>query len=104
MLDLSECVFIAEMRPDDEPRISALKKVDKEWITEQIRTKCDRHVSSGEAFLGDTILNSLEGNSAELDLKFNSSHCSWDVSFLASSDDIVALITFLCTYGVYRSI
>lgn len=79
-INLQDYIFLAEMRPSDMSVISSLKHVDKQWVSEQLRSKYDRHVSTGEVYLADvTIKNDVDGV-VDLALTFNKSHCSWDVS------------------------
>ena len=74
--------FIAEIRPVSQPRISREKSIVENVLIRQIRSKYEKNEANGEIFQADTVtVLSTTGKQAEVELVFNSQHCSWDYSW-----------------------
>ena len=81
LLRLEQYIFIAEIRPSREPRLSNQKLISKTEIANQLRTKFDFHSKGGELFLAETNILSNNGEESLVDLTFNSQQCSWDYAW-----------------------
>lgn len=74
--------FIAEIRPVSQPGVSRVKSIKEEDLQRQIRSKYEKHEANGEIFQADSAnILSMSGKVAEVELTFNSQHCSWDYSW-----------------------
>jgi len=74
--------FIAEIRPVSQPRISGAKHILEADLLRQIRSKYEKNEANGELFQADNInVVSSSSSGTEMELTFNSQHCSWDYSW-----------------------
>jgi hypothetical protein len=74
--------FIAEIRPVSQPGVSKVKSIKEDDLQRQIRSKYEKHEANGEIFQADSAnILSMSGKVAEVELTFNSQHCSWDYSW-----------------------
>jgi hypothetical protein len=76
-----EFLFIAELRPSQEPRLSSFTRTRKSAIMDQLRSKSEKSGAAGELFLADiqNVIHTSTGVQAML--IFNAQHCSWDYSW-----------------------
>lgn len=87
--EINDFIFIMEIRPLSQPRISAQRQLQKQDIISQIRTKFDKTSLQKELFMGEikvlatSIPKEPQIGTKEIDLQvvFNSSHSSWDYSW-----------------------
>lgn len=79
--DINDYIFIAEIRPIDQPRISSQEMVRKSIVMDQIRTRQDREVGKKELFMGEIRVINKSLKSIELEVIFNAKHHSWDYSW-----------------------
>lgn len=79
-VDVNDFVFICEIRPGNEPRISAQTVVRKAAVMDKVRSKQDKDIGK-ELFMGE--VQSYDQHDKELDLEvvFNGRHHSWDYSW-----------------------
>ena len=74
--------FIAEIHPVSQPGVSKAKTIKEEDLARQIRSKYDKYEVNGEIFQADSInILQTRGKYVEIELTFNSQHCSWDYSW-----------------------
>lgn len=95
---LSKYIFIAEIRPSTEPKLSRRQMVPKQEIANQLRTKYDSTAIGGELFLAETNIISNDGEEAVIDLMFNANQCSYDYSWKSnrwSGPDITHVINIV---------
>lgn len=80
-VDVNDYMFIAEIRPVLEPRISAQKTIKKADVLDKIRTRQDKEIGQREVFMGEVSVLHQRGREIELDLTFNGRNQSWDYSW-----------------------
>jgi len=80
--DVKNYLFIAEIRPVSQPRISAAMSISEADLLRQIRTK-EKSETYGELFQADSTIHveHLSGDIWQVELTFNSHHCSWDYAW-----------------------
>ena len=80
--DARNYLFIAEIRPVSQPRISAATSISEADLLRQIRTK-EKSETYGELFQADSNIHvePLSGETWQVELTFNSHHCSWDYAW-----------------------
>jgi hypothetical protein len=81
-LKIEDYRFVAEIRPQSQPGISRLKVITEEDLQRHLRGRFDKNEFNGEIFQADTAnILSITPKMAEVELTFNSNHCSWDYSW-----------------------
>jgi hypothetical protein len=80
-INISDYVFIAEIRPSDKPQISSLKTVNKAELMSKVRTRQDKEVGVLEIFMGEVEVLSSTTDELDLLIIFNGRHQSWDYSW-----------------------
>jgi hypothetical protein len=82
-LNTEAYIFIAEIRPLATPRMSAEAKINKTDLFSQLRNKYEKGGKvTGELFQADSVvLQTTSDSFAQVDLTFNSQHCSWDYAW-----------------------
>ncbi len=79
--NIEELLFLAEIRPSNEPRMSGLQVVNKKTVMDHLRSKNEKGIVNGEVFLGDSNVIKDENDQGTVEVTFNSQHCSWDYSW-----------------------
>lgn len=78
--DIDDFVFICEIRPHNEPRISGEIIVRKASVMDKVRSKQDKDIGK-ELFMGEVNSFTQGDNEVEMDIVFNVRHHSWDYSW-----------------------
>jgi len=80
--DISNYIFVAEIRTLSQPKISVQDKISKYYMMEHMRTKFEKNSElNGEVFIADVIVLDKQPGVYELELTFNAQHCSWDYAW-----------------------
>jgi hypothetical protein len=80
-INISEFLFIAEIRPLSTPRLSSQGTIRKQDLMDQIRVKNDKNSLNRELFMGEINVISTTTKEVMFDIIFNSHLSSWDYSW-----------------------
>jgi len=80
-INISDYIFIAEIRPNAKAQISAMNTINKAELMSKVRIRQEKEVGVREIFMGEVEILSGTVKELELIVTFNSRHLSWDYSW-----------------------